>query len=284
MKDLNDKVAVVTGSGSGIGRALALELAREGCNLALADINKENVDETAAMVKAQGRQARSYVVDVSKLAEMTSFADNVIKDYGRVDIVVNNAGVGLFGPFEGLSYEKLNWIVDINLWGVVYGSKEFLPYLKQQQEANIVNISSVAGLLGFGLSSGYCISKFAVRGLSESIRQELLGSPVTVTCVHPGFIDTNLFNVTELDGLPEGYDPSGFRKRFNDAMVTPPAKLAKTIIRKGIKKKKARVVAGSQAGLISVIARLFPGSYHKFLFENIAHKLIGKEDMNKYFR
>ena len=192
MKTLRDRVAVVTGAGSGIGRALAAALAQKGCHLALVDVNATGLAATAREVAALGRRISTHVVDVADRVAMEVLPDAVVAAHGRVHVLVNNAGVALDGTFEQLPLDDIAWLFGVNVWGVVHGCKVFLPVLRREVEAHIVNVSSVFGLLGVPENSAYCASKFAVRGLSESLWVELAGSGIGVTCVHPGGVKTHI--------------------------------------------------------------------------------------------
>ena len=173
MKKLSDRVAVVTGAAGGIGRATSLALAKEGCHLALCDVNTVGLEETAAMARELGRTVSTHIVDVSNKERMRAFAEEVVAQHGGVNILVNNAGVTVTAPFEHHSLEDFEWIVGINLWGVIYGCKFFLPYLQKADEAHIVNLSSLFGLLGVPSQTSYCATKFAVHGFSEALWVEL---------------------------------------------------------------------------------------------------------------
>src|SRR3546814_248744 len=191
MKTLNDKVVVITGAGSGIGRALALNAAGKGALLALSDVDEAGLAETVDLVKnASAREVRADRVDVADRAAMTAYAASVADQFGRVNVVVNNAGVALAGNFEEMDYADMEWIVGINFWGVIHGTKEFLPHLIASGDGHVVNLSSLFGLLSIPGQSAYNATKYAVRGFSEAIREELLiaGHPVGVTVVHPGGI------------------------------------------------------------------------------------------------
>ena len=192
MKVLKDRVAVVTGAGSGIGRATAIELAREGCDLAISDVNEAGLAQTAEAIRALGRRACSHRVDVSDKERMRRYADEVVAEYGRVNVLINNAGVTVTAEFQDHSLEDFEWLIGINFWGVVYGCKFFLPHLKQAGEGHIVNLSSVFGFAGFPAQSSYCASKFAVRGFSESLWVELREHNIGVTSIHPGGVRTNI--------------------------------------------------------------------------------------------
>ena len=192
MKDLKDKVAAITGAASGIGRALALNLAAEGCHVAIADVNEAGLKETADKVRSSGVRVTTHTVDVANREQVKRYASEVVKAHGSVHLIINNAGVGIVETMEDVSYEDFEWLIGINLWGVIYGCKEFLPYLKKQQSAHIVNISSVNGILTNPNNGPYCTSKFAVRGFTETLAQELSDTNVKVSCVHPGGIQTNI--------------------------------------------------------------------------------------------
>lgn len=184
MKQLTDKVAVVTGAGSGIGRATAIALAREGCNLALVDLSAERLEEVVTRIAEMGRETSSHIVDVSVRVEMERLVEEVIAAHEQVNIVVNNAGVVTLGKLVDQPLENIEWVVSVNIWGVVHGCKLFLPHLLAAKDAHIVNVSSAAGLLSPPGRSTYALTKHAVRGLSESLRQELRSEGVGVTCVY----------------------------------------------------------------------------------------------------
>jgi NAD(P)-dependent dehydrogenase (short-subunit alcohol dehydrogenase family) len=192
MKPLADRVAVVTGAGSGIGRALADVLAAKGCHLALADVDAAGLADTAARLARHGRRVSTHVVDVADREAMRAFAASVVAAHGHVHLLVNNAGVVLDGTFETLPLDDVDWLLGVNLRGVIHGCAFFLPHLRRERAAHIVNVSSLFGLLGVPENSIYCASKFAVRGLSESLWTELAGSGIGVTCVHPGGVKTNI--------------------------------------------------------------------------------------------
>jgi len=260
MKQLEGKTAVVTGAGSGIGRELAKELSNKGCNLALSDINELALTETASMLTGSGK-VQTWKFDVSDRAAMATFAKETIEAFGAVDIVINNAGVALTGTFEENSYDELEWIIGINLWGVIYGCKEFLPHLKTRPEASLVNLSSIFGIVSVREFSGYNITKFGVRGLSEALRLELRETNVTVTCVHPGGIKTNIARSAR-SSKRVGEELDAFVTSFEKNFITTPEAAAKAIVR-GIQKKKKRVLVGADAHLVDRVARALPTSYER---------------------
>jgi len=189
---LKGKVAAITGAGSGIGRYLAINLADEGCPAAISDVDEKGLQETANMLDDKPVDVTTHLVDAADRDQVYRFADDVVREHGKANIIINNAGVGLTTSLEEVSYEDFEWLLGINLWGVIYDSKAFLPHLKQQPEDHIVNISSVHGLFTNPRAGPYCTSKFAVRGFTQTLHQELKGTSVSVSCVHPGGIDTNI--------------------------------------------------------------------------------------------
>ena len=269
MQQLDDKVAAVTGAGSGIGRALALELAGRGCRLALSDVDAEGLAATEQLLAGRARALTLAVVDVADEAAVLGWADQVVADHGRANLVVNNAGVALSGTVAALSTDDYRWIMGINFWGVVHGTKAFLPHLEASGEGHVVNISSVFGLTAQPLMSGYNASKYAVRGFTESLRQdlELTGSCVSATCVHPGGIKTNIARAARTDastatamGRPADAAAHDFEKSF----ITSAARAAEVIV-EGVRKDKRRVLIGPDARLLDVMGRVAPAGYQRLI-------------------
>ena len=194
MKTFKGRVAAITGAGSGIGRALAADLARRGAHLALSDIDEASLAETVGLCEGLGVKVTAQQLNVADRATVYSWADRVMADHGQVNLVVNNAGVALAAPVETMAYEDFEWLMNINFWGVVYGTKAFLPYLKASGEGHIVNLSSVFGLISVPSQSAYNAAKFAVRGFTDTLRMELEieRAPVSVTTIHPGGVKTNI--------------------------------------------------------------------------------------------
>lgn len=201
MKHLQDRVAAITGASSGIGRALALELAGQGCHLALSsNSNAQALADTAALAAQRGVKVTQHRVDVARREQVEAWARQVVADHGRVNLIVNNAGVGHSGTVEGTGYADFEWVMGINFWGVVHGTKAFLPLLAAAGEGQVVNVASMAGLIGMPAMGAYNASKFAVRGFTEALRQELdlAGNGVSATCVIPGGIKTNILAATRI--------------------------------------------------------------------------------------
>jgi NAD(P)-dependent dehydrogenase (short-subunit alcohol dehydrogenase family) len=254
MKNLKDRIAVVTGAASGIGRATAIHLAREGCDLAISDLNEVGLEETAGMVRELGRRVCAHRVDVSDKARMQRYADEIHAEYGQVNILVNNAGVTVAATFEDHSLEDWEWIFGINFWGVIYGCKFFLPYLKAADEAHIVNLSSVFGIIGVPAQSSYCATKFAVRGFSESLWVELKQHGIGVTSVHPGGVRTNIAKSARTDKPEMKSQAVDVIERLS---VTP-ERCAELII-KAIKKNKMRQLVTRESVIIDAVKRMAPG-------------------------
>jgi NAD(P)-dependent dehydrogenase (short-subunit alcohol dehydrogenase family) len=263
MKTLRDKVVVITGAGSGIGRALAVDAARQGAVLAIADWNEEGVKETEQLAAAAGaKKTLARRVDVRSEDEVKAFAADVGRELGGANVVVNNAGVSLTDVVGSMKRSDFEWLMDINFWGVVRGTEAFLPQMREKDDAHVVNISSVFGLIGVPSQSAYNAAKFAVRGYTESLRQELHGTPINVTCVHPGGVKTNIVrngrNLTDLNG--EKTDTAKLAREFDVMAKTSPADAA-TIIWDGVLSDSPRVLVGADAHVIDFVQRILPTGY-----------------------
>lgn len=273
MKSFENKIAVITGAGSGIGRELALQLSQKGALMAICDVRKDSLRDTRKMIEQQDRKCFSAVVDVSKREEVYRFAEEVMEQYGVVNIVVNNAGVALSNvSAEKLCYEDFEWIMGINFWGTVYGTKAFLPYLLEQNQAHIVNLSSVYGLTAVAKATAYCSSKFAVRGFTEALRQELRATPVAVALVHPGGIRTHIARHSRAAKDGEFIaDPAEAVRKFEQRAQTAASEAARCIIN-GISHNLPRVVIGKDAKFLDVLGRLRPALYDRFMLKHVVQK------------
>lgn len=260
MQSFANKVVVVTGAASGIGRALAQQLSMQGANLALSDVNMNGLEETRSTLHGKGK-VTLHTLDVSNRAAFEAYAEQVLEDHGQVDMIINNAGVALSETVERMTYEDMEWIVNINFWGVVYGTKTFLPLLKARPEAAIVNVSSIFGIIALPTQSAYNATKFAVRGFTESLRQELKNTNVFVTTVHPGGIKTNIVNNGRMKTSMTG-DKSLEQqaKEFEKLARTTPAQAADVILN-GVKDGKRRILIGPDARLMDRIQRIVPVKY-----------------------
>jgi len=259
-----ESVAVITGASSGIGRALALRLAAEPvAGIAIGDVNVEALAETAKMIQDGRARITTHKVNVADEDEMCAFAEEVVREHGRVTHVINNAGVALAGSCLEVSLEDIRWLMDINFWGVVFGTKFFLPFLEKERSAHIVNVSSLYGLIAPPGQTAYSASKFAVRGFTEALRHELKGTNIAVSVVHPGGVKTNIANSARL-GAGLKLSPEELQDRLDAVNLllshTTPEQAAEVIV-KGIKGRNPRILIGRDARLLSLINRLFPCRY-----------------------
>ncbi|MDY6457418.1 SDR family NAD(P)-dependent oxidoreductase [Acinetobacter faecalis] len=268
MQNFQNKVAAITGAGSGIGQQLALLLAKEGCHLSLSDVNEQGLIEIVEKLKDTDVRVTIKKLDVADQVAVKAWAEETLQDHGSVNMIFNNAGVALASTVEGASYEELEWIVNINFWGVVYGTKEFLPFIKQTGDGHIVNISSLFGLTAQPTQSAYNATKFAVRGFTESLRQELdmENCGVSALCVHPGGIRTNIANSAKMnDSLKTlGMNPEKSAKSFNKLLRCPPEEAARQIL-EAVKKDKRRLLIGNDAKALDLLQRLLPTGYQKVI-------------------
>ncbi|MBR0790109.1 SDR family oxidoreductase [Bradyrhizobium manausense] len=254
--------AAITGAASGIGRALAIELAQRGCDLALADRDEAGLTSLAAEIGAR-RKISVHRVDVGKADDIAQFASDAIAAHPALNIVINNAGVALMGTFEEIDQAQMDWLFDINFWGVVHGTRAFLPHLKTQAEAHIVNVSSIFGIIAPPGQSAYAAAKFAVRGFSESVRHELAvaGSPVKLSVVHPGGVATSIARSSRTGaGVTDNARRAQMIDRFEAAARTTPKDAALRIIR-GIERNEPRILIGNDARFMDILQRFRPGTY-----------------------
>jgi len=268
VKDFNGRVAAITGAGSGIGRALAQDLARRGAPLALSDVDEAGLAETVALCEGHGVKVTSQRVDVADRDAMFTWADQVVADHGKVNLIFNNAGVALGATIEGMSYDDFEWLMSINFWGVVHGTKAFLPHLKAAGEGHIVNLSSVFGLISVPSQSAYNSAKFAVRGFTDALRMELEIDKcgVSSTTIHPGGIKTNIVRNSRMDdsvaNMAGTIDEAA--KQFDKTAMTSPEKAARQILA-AVEKNQRRALIGPDAKAIDLLSRLPAGLYQRVL-------------------
>ena len=291
MSFLSSGVAVVTGAGSGIGRALAQQLAAAGSALAMADIDAGGLQQTAQWLeksselqtkkKDQGSDTAvkdgplitTHVVDVAKEESVKALADDVQARHGRVTLLINNAGVALHGNFEEISLDDLRWLMGINFWGAVYGVRYFLPLLKREPRAHIVNLSSLFGIIAPPGQAAYSASKFAVRGFTEALRHELEGSNIGVSCVHPGGVRSSIARRARLGAASSPARREESIARFERLARTSPEKAAAAILR-GVERGEPRILVGLDAHQIDFLQRLRPANYWKFLARKLKHSVV----------
>lgn len=261
---LANRVAVVTGAGGGIGRATAFALARRGCHLALADIDGAAASETAAGARALGVRASSHRLDVADRAAVALMPAEVLDTHGRVDLLVNNAGVALGGSFEQVAEEDFDWLMEINFGGVVRMTRAFLPHLHRSDDARIVNLSSIYGIVAPPGQSAYSASKFAVRGFSNALRHELEGSTVAVSVVHPGGVATAIAKNERAPKSAPQQEVERGRALAQRLLRMPPEQAGETIVR-GIERRRARILVGGDARFVALLERLSPVHYWQLL-------------------
>lgn len=268
MKNFQDKVAAITGAGSGIGQATAIALAREGCHLAISDISQAGLEETVEKLAGYPVRVSTHMVDVSDRDAVYCYAEDAVSEHGKVNIIMNNAGVGLGETVENMSYDNFEWLMNINFWGVVYGTKAFLPHLKRSREGHLINISSVFGIIGVPTQSAYNAAKFAVRGFTESLREELdiEQCGVSATSVHPGGVRTNIARNSRMGdmGAMALGDKEDVTAMFEKIAMTTPESAAKTIL-SGVRKNQRRVLVGADAVMLDTAQRLMPAGYQRLL-------------------
>jgi short-subunit dehydrogenase len=268
---LQGRTAVVTGAAGGIGRGIALALARRGCALALLDIDEAGLARTKGDFSPYGVRVSTHHLDVSDRNAIAAFPAQLMAEHQGVDVLVNNAGVALGGTFEEISEADFEWLFGINFWGVVRMTRALLPLLHQSDEARIVNISSLFGLIAPPGQTAYAASKFAVRAFSESLRHELAATPIGVTVVHPGGVATSIAKNSRLPQSLSAEDAAKRRKFFDSFLTMPPETAGETIVR-GIENRKARVLVGADAWRGALLERLMPVSYWNVLGKRKSRK------------
>jgi short-subunit dehydrogenase len=272
MTAISGSAAAITGAASGIGRALALELAARGCDLALADRDEAGLATLAAEIaKASQRKVTMHTVDVGVPLEIEAFAQAAIVVHPALNIVINNAGVALMGMFDEVDQAQMEWLININFWGVVHGTRAFLPHLSKRPEAHIVNLSSIFGIIAPPGQTAYAAAKFAVRGFSESLRHELAmaNSPVRLSVVHPGGVSTNIVRNSRAGaGVTDNARRAQSIERFDAMAKTTPAAAALRIIQ-GIEKNQPRILIGNDARYMDLLQRFRPSTYWAVLARKI---------------
>jgi NADP-dependent 3-hydroxy acid dehydrogenase YdfG len=262
MEGFAGKVAAVTGAGSGIGQALALELARSGASVAISDVDTEGLAQTGEQLKAIGAPVRSDRLDVTEREAFQIYADQINEHFGKVNQIYNNAGIAFTGDVEITEFKDIERVMDVDFWGVVNGTKAFLPHLIASGDGHIVNVSSLFGLMSMPGQAAYNSAKFAVRGFTEALRQELVlnRDPVKVTSVHPGGIKTAIAR----NGLTaEGVDPEAQYKFFDRRLASTTPQRAAEIILEAVRKNKARVLVGQDAVVLDLIVRITGSGYQR---------------------
>jgi NADP-dependent 3-hydroxy acid dehydrogenase YdfG len=271
MEGFAGKVAAVTGAGSGIGQALALELARSGAAVAISDVDTEGLAQTEEQLRAIGAPVRTDRLDVTEREAFQIYADQINEHFGKVNQIYNNAGIAFTGDVEITQFKDIERVMDVDFWGVVNGTKAFLPHLIASGDGHIINVSSLFGLMSVPGQAAYNSAKFAVRGFTEALRQEMVlnGHPVKVTAVHPGGIKTAIAR----NGLvAEGVDPEAQAKFFDERMSSTTPRRAAQIILEAVRKNKARVLVGLDAKALDLVVRLTGSGYQRLFSPVVSRK------------
>ncbi|BBX42437.1 SDR family NAD(P)-dependent oxidoreductase [Mycobacterium simiae] len=271
MQGFAGKVAVVTGAGSGIGQALAVELARSGASVAISDVNTEGLAQTEERLKAIGAPVKADRLDVAEREAFLAYAEAVNEHFGKVNQIYNNAGIAYTGDIEVSHFKDIERVMDVDFWGVVNGTKAFLPHLIASGDGHVINVSSVFGLFAVPSQAAYNAAKFAVRGFTEALRQEMQVArhPVKVTTVHPGGIKTAIArNATAAEGI----DAAELAKTFDKRMASTTPERAAQVILDGVRKNKARVLVGTDAKVLDALVRLTGPGYQR-LFSPVTHRV-----------
>jgi len=276
MTQISGAACLVTGAASGIGKALARELVVRGCDVAIADHDVEGLKALAGELGVRAdRKVSVHAIDVANRRQMEALADTVISAHPGLNIVINNAGVALFGQFHEIDLADMDWLMNINFWGVVYGTRYFLPHLARRREAHIVNLSSIFGIIAPPGQTAYCAAKFAVRGFSEALRHELdvARSPVRLTVVHPGGVSTSIARNSRVGTLvPDNHEQAEMIERFEKLVQTSPQAAARRIVI-GIERNEPRILIGTDARRADLAQRLLPASYWKVIARSLEKAL-----------
>ena len=275
MKSFKNKVAAITGAASGMGRTLAVELARRGCHLALSDVNEADLAKTAELAGAHGVKVTIAKLDVANRDAVFAWADQVTKDHGRVNLIFNNAGVALTAPAESVKISDFEWIMGINFWGVIHGTQAFMPHLKASGDGHVINTSSLFGLMAVPTQGTYNASKFAVRGFTEALRMELdmqVGCGVSATCVHPGGIATNIAMAGKIDPAMAkitGVSEEAQKRRANKLINVTTAESAALQILEAVENNQRRVLVGPDAKRLDKLVRLLGSWYQPLVMRQL---------------
>lgn len=265
MSPFNGKVAVITGAASGIGRALAVAFAQEGASVAISDVDMNGLAETLRMVEAAGGSGRTYQVDVGDRDAVFAFADEVQSTQGGADILINNAGVAQMATVDDLTMDDLEWVMKIDYWGMVYGTKAFLPQIKAKGDGYLANVSSIFGIIAVPGQAAYNSAKFAIRGFTEALRHEMKDTSTHIACIHPGGVRTSIVKNARFLQSSTAQDRTDASTNFDKLARTSPEKAAQTIL-KGLRKRKGRILIGNDARMMDRIQRLFPAKYGSIMF------------------
>jgi len=285
MRNFKGKVAAITGAASGMGRSLAVELARRGCELALSDRNAEGLQQTAQMCAAHAVKVTTQTLDVADRAAVFAWARSTDEAHGKINLIFNNAGVAHTASASTASIEDFEWIMGINFWGVVHGTQAFLPYLRASGEGHVINLSSLFGLMAMPTQSTYNATKFAVRGYTEALRMELEleGVPVSATAIHPGGVATNIVNASRIDQqivASTGQDEETHRRRANKLInVTSPDAAALQILA-GVERNARRVLVGKDAWVMDKLVRVMGSAYQTLVLRR-ARQMLGGGDKTR---
>jgi len=276
MRGFAGKVAVVTGAGSGIGQALAVELGRSGASVAISDVDTEGLAQTEEQLKTIGAPVKADRLDVTEREAFLLYADAVNEHFGKVNQIYNNAGIAFTGDIEVSQFKDIERVMDVDYWGVVNGTKAFLPHLIASGDGHVVNVSSVFGLFAVPGQAAYNSAKFAVRGFTEALRQEMILArhPVQVTTVHPGGIKTA---IARNAGAAEGLDAEQLAKTFDRIARTSPRRAAEIIL-DGVSKNRARVLVGTDAKVLDLLLRLTGSGAYQRLFLTVQRRLVPAKD------
>lgn len=274
MKSFKNQVAAITGAASGMGRTLAVELAKRGCHLALSDVNEVDLAKTAQLAGAHGVKVTIAKLDVANRGDVFAWADQVARDHGKVNLIFNNAGVALSAPADSVSITDFEWIMGINFWGVIHGTQAFMPHLKASGDGHIINTSSLFGLMAVPTQGTYNASKFAVRGYTEALRMELdmEGACVSATCVHPGGIATNIAMAGKIDPALEkitGLSAEAQKRRANKLINVTTAHDAALQILAGVENNARRVLVGPDARRLDKLVRLLGSWYQPLVMRQL---------------